>query len=461
MSRLGFASFAVCLGITTAEASTIVVKPGTPIATIQQGINAAANGSTVKVMPGVYAESVDIPMNKSNVTLVGVGKVVIDARAPGGGAIGPGIAIVANGVTVRGLTIRHASSFNGELGSGVRAAGNDLRFEKLRIEHSSSQGLYVDGDHAIVRLCTFVTNESAIHVVGNAARVEQNDVRMDGGDGVIVSGNGAIVRKNTIKNIEDNSGISILGADALVESNVIRGVESYGIDVSGVHAIVRKNKVAHARLEDGIAVSGAEALVEGNVVEQVGAVGISVASDDGMVRNNVVRGSGQDEFAMAVVGAGADVLKNTLQDGFGGGVHVGGTGLSCAGNVITRCGFEGEAGIYAFGATNGVLTNNLVTDCGSGIDLWSSAGALATKNTVLRPVLDGIHIANSSPSCAVTDNVVRNSGAEGIDNRALMVVLTGNVLKSNRLDLANSGSFGTQSDNVYQTGGVAVAPEID
>lgn len=453
--------FLAFLAPATVEASTIVVKPGTPIATIQQGINAAANGSTVKVMPGVYTEAVKIPLNKSNVTLLGVGKVVLDARGPGGAALGPAIDIVANGVTVKGLVIRHALTLNGAKGRGITAVGNGLRFEKLRIEHSNEHAMFVSGHDAVVRGCVFVANETAIQIEGDRARIEKNDVRMDGSDGVVVHGADAIVLKNSFKNVEDGSGVVVLGANARVESNLVRCVESYGIDVNGDSGVIRKNHVAFTRNSIGIYAAGQSVLVESNLVEQVGAELIVLAGPNGIVRKNVVRGSGQDTFAIEATGIGIEITRNQISEGFGGGILFGSMGGKCVTNTIARCGFEGEHAIATSGAASALIAGNHVTDCGDGIEAAAAPGITISDNTVVRSAIDGIHVAPTAMSASVTGNVVRDCGAEGIDNRALGVVLTGNVLKKNRIDLANAGTFATNSANVFATGGVAATPEID
>lgn len=113
-------------------ASTLVVGPG-GYTSIQSAVNAAAAGDTILVMPGVYQEEVII--GKARLTLTGTHRddVILD----GGGLLTNGVAVVANGVTVRSLTARNYAS-NGFVFSNV----DGFTMTDLVAANNGEYGLY-------------------------------------------------------------------------------------------------------------------------------------------------------------------------------------------------------------------------------------------------------------------------------------------------------------------------------
>ena len=130
----------------TAQPPAIVVNTG---GSIQAAVNAAAEGSVIKINPGTYVGSITI--NKSGITLMGEGNVTI--QNPGGAAIGVIVQDAADGFTLRNVTVRdfkergvelkHVDGFllshvtaitNGEFGLFVQDSNNGT------IEHCDATG---------------------------------------------------------------------------------------------------------------------------------------------------------------------------------------------------------------------------------------------------------------------------------------------------------------------------------
>jgi hypothetical protein len=63
---------------------------------------------------------------KDGLVIKGVGKAVLDARGVIGKALGAGLQIASNDVTVRGLTVRNAKNLGNNSGDGIRATGANL-----------------------------------------------------------------------------------------------------------------------------------------------------------------------------------------------------------------------------------------------------------------------------------------------------------------------------------------------
>lgn len=94
----------------------IVVAPGGAVPTVGQALRLARAGDTIVVTPGVYREPrLEVTMP---VTILGRGEAILD-----GGGAHEVLTVRADGVTVRGLTIRHVGSSYTEDRAGIRLDG--------------------------------------------------------------------------------------------------------------------------------------------------------------------------------------------------------------------------------------------------------------------------------------------------------------------------------------------------
>jgi nitrous oxidase accessory protein len=116
VTLLAFA-LAVALGLTPSPAARrIVVAPGSAVPTVTAALAEASVGDTIVVTAGVYREPqlvVTVP-----VVLLGQGDAVLD-----GGGTHEVLTIRADGVTVRGLTIRNVGISFTEDRAGIRLDG--------------------------------------------------------------------------------------------------------------------------------------------------------------------------------------------------------------------------------------------------------------------------------------------------------------------------------------------------
>jgi nitrous oxidase accessory protein len=105
---------AFLLGLTSHDAArSIVVRPAGEVTTVAAALRLARAGDTVVVTPGVYHEprlEVTVP-----VTILGQGDAVLD-----GGGAHEVLTLRADGITVRGLTIRNVGASFTEDRAGIR-----------------------------------------------------------------------------------------------------------------------------------------------------------------------------------------------------------------------------------------------------------------------------------------------------------------------------------------------------
>ncbi|MEQ9317757.1 MAG: right-handed parallel beta-helix repeat-containing protein [Polyangiaceae bacterium] len=257
---------------------------GAPWTTIQQAVNAAADGAVVAVAAGTYAEAVTID---HPVALWGVcgDEVTID------GGDSPALSIVgATGVEVRGVAL------TGQTGATLDNAP-DATFEDVWIHDTTEQGLGVNQGSGVVVTASLIENANGYGIAAPIGEVEvvQSSIRDigptpagDWGNGLLAWGSFAdtqriVFRQSLIERCR-SFGIAVQAVtDTVVEDTLVRDVDvsaSIGgdgmglwqlwTDGDGERASLTVQRSVFERLHSsGIAVWGGDALIEDTTVRDV------------------------------------------------------------------------------------------------------------------------------------------------------------------------------------------------
>ncbi len=149
--------------------------------TIQSAINAASNGDTIYVYPGVYTEPVQI---SKSIALIGLRKPIIDGTE-NITHFSSAVKINADRVTVQGFTIRNAE----KSGIYIDTNANNNTITKNQIINNGLEGIYV-------------------HFSEN--NIITDNIIMGNGEGIFLIGRYNLIKGNTIRNNQ-------LGIEASVE----------------------------------------------------------------------------------------------------------------------------------------------------------------------------------------------------------------------------------------------------
>ncbi len=331
--------------------------------TVQQAVNAAADGDVIQIASGVYFENVDI--FSKDLTLVGGYDTT--CAAPGTdatrieGSVGTGSALgVHNGtVTLRDLELAWGSGSGG----GLLAGSNAL----VTLDHTT-----VHDNHASYGGGIYV-NTGSVVTLTNDSDVINNTATMYGGGARVL---GTLIGTETLSDISDNcaphgGGVSVnqgtlwlAGSD--MHQNEAAAANGMG---GGIHAVAAEVALdGNAWVYHGDAYDGAGIYADGASLTLMNShVGGNDAIHDGgglyLTNGSIMTGTN-----LALIGR--DGYPNTAR--YGGGIYLDGSHLTFAGSIAYNTAGEQGGGIAALGASDltiagALLRLNTATGYGGGI----------------------------------------------------------------------------------------------
>lgn len=382
---------AACAFLTTSlllAQATITVGPSGPFTTIGNAIQAASNGDTILVEPGVYSEQIDFA--GLAITLrsqVPFAAVIVAPQpplpAPPGAMPIPAVLFVSGekrNSVIEGFTIRGGASV---MGGGIRCLGTSPTIIRNRIVSNGDWNGLVWGPGG------------GIYSANGSPRIEANEVFNNQG---------------TI-----GGGVYGMNSSFLLTGNSFTANQSWA-QGGGVFCQGGRHQIIGNAFAENLATRGAGL--------EIDSVGNTVVEANSFTSNQAV-GSGGGIASVATAGAAIRVVDNGFYNNVaaanGGGIHCDQSPATIEGNV-----FDSNFADIFGGALHLLLSSATVSDnLMAGNGAWNSGGGIAVRNgsdaTVVGNTISGclanqhgggIYVTEAAPQ--MRDNSIADSGHQGV-----------------------------------------------
>ena len=465
--------------------------------TIQQAVNAAADGDTIRVSSGVYFENVGVTSNRvitieggynSTCTTPGAGVSHIDGSAASGSTWD----ITAGTIVLRNLEV----SWGSTIGGGIDAYGSaQVTLDNVDVFANHSDfggGVYVGPSSTLT-----ATNGSTIHdntATSNGGGVRTwgkffgysndsdvyNNCASDGG-GLSVPGgdlslNAADVYGNQAAGTTGKGGgIHATGNGVVtLTNNVFVYFGNTAYDGAGIHADNARINLANATFRDNTATNHGGGLYLTNNSALHGTAS-SIGQDAGGLYNEAVRGGGVYAITSTIDFAGS--IINNRATSSGGGLYaansvvtltnatVGGTGADRP-NLLGPSGHEG-VGLFLTNNTRATLSNTVVASNTFQSTFYTyGGGALVDAGSVLTLTNSRVerHLAPDASDGRGAGIYVRNATVT-LDNSQIISNTAGAVggglrLYGGTLNVTNGSSLVNNNALTGEGGALAATDDV-
>ncbi len=423
----------------------VVAETGGDYTSLQEAINKAPEGSTIRVRPGTYrgpflikkdlkiigdgpreaivleGDSAVILLHSKNVTLEGLSiwRHQIETFIPPKASAGM-LKQIAQMMT-SALRIKAAESADdivrksGRSGIAVAVENAKLHMRACDVRSEGNTGIFGTLSHIHIEGC-IVHSTTTAFVVGHrcAMTIEQTEVK-ECTDGITANtGMRLVVRNSLISQIE-GVGIS-LGPEiaARIENNDIREVKRFGICLGSSVSMIQGNRIH--KCHGGIQLQNhAGATIEENDVTECSFVGLEVGTDaHPVVRNNRFRNG--DKYGIFIHPKGGGTFENNQVVGNTGiGVVMTERGVFVMRNTLLQSNAKVDTGVYVGPGTTGVFEDNDICNTQgvvAALHLVAGLDFVVRKNRIHHNLAQGI-VCNGV-DCVIEDNEIFENGDAGL-----------------------------------------------
>ena len=421
----------LAVGTENTEGKTITVDDsgGANYTKIQDAIDAAEDGDTIRVYEGTYYENVVV--NKT-VSLVGNGSEVTTIDGGGSGDV---VKITEDGVNMSGFNVTGSgSSGYPDYDSGIKVESNHSRL----FDNNCSN------NHYGIRL-----NSSSDCTLDN------NTCNSNNRNGICLRySSDCIITYNTC-NSNNDDGISLdSSSGCTLTYNICSSNNDDGISLDSSSGCTLTSNICENNICGGIyLLKSRGCTIENNTCENNGnGIYLTISSDRNTLTNNTCSNNWHGIRLSST--SDHNTLTNNTCSSNNYGIFLGASsGCTITNNTCSSNKYEGIR--LSFSSNRNTLTNN---NCSSnndhGIHLDSSNDCTITNNTCSNNDRSGIHLSSSS-DCTITNNTCNSNNWNGI---ALLgssrCTITNNTCNSNNGESGISGgSYNIYSNNTCLNNG--------
>ncbi|WDV46310.1 NosD domain-containing protein [Clostridiaceae bacterium M8S5] len=275
---------------------SILVVP-TDYPTIQAAVDAAHPRDTVKILPGVYTES--IVVNQDDISIEATVNVFLD---------GVDKSKVGFLVFGKNVSIEHINIMNTFLGImmegdggflhlvycldnatfGIQIGANNCRVEQCKCLGNGIAGMDLGGDNNIIYNNGCINNLMAGIANSNSpltnSILKRNDIdsSLYGFGFTLADSSGNHIIKNIITS---QTGILLEASDTCIADNIMN-VEKVGIQINSQNNKMCNNQIAGAN--NGIQVSQNNNMIHSNIINTISQTGISLLSNNNKASCNII-----------------------------------------------------------------------------------------------------------------------------------------------------------------------------
>lgn len=361
------------------RANTLYVGPGQNYTNIQDAINAAEDGDTVRVYAGTYNEHIKI---SKQISLIGNGSSYCNINGVKSEVC---INVLSDYVTLSGFQITNNAIWHyPEVGIELNQA-NYCRIENNTITQCK------DGIE--------LTRSSNTDIVDNNifSNFDRGLIFQDFSENNIIIHN--------VITINNGSGIDDFSAYNNYFNNTISSNRGTGIYASSHNSIIQNNNIL-CNKRNGISVRSGRNLIQGNNISSCSGYGFYIHCDNNTIESNTVYSNGQGGFFLEF-SCYNQIDGNSIINNNGDGVTlVDYSDHNTISNNIIR--FNQLCGISS-SESHGFIVNNIVSENKNGIYINSSWLNTVANNYVDANIEFGITIQNSIANTLANNTVSNNS----------------------------------------------------